>query len=394
VNTKMENCAANEDFSLLGGPLHRLGCRLGLVHGGNNTVALGLVLGAFPWLVLVVLALLEGFGPVLFSIQAIGSHVRLLVAVPLLFACETFIDPRFAAFARGIVRSQVVPATERPALESAEARIARWRDAWLPEACLLLLAVLLGLATRNQNFFAYFSGLTGESNPSAVGRTSWASQWYWVGCMTLFRFLLLRWLGRLALWCSFLWRVSKLELRLVPTHPDRVGGLGYLELVHSEFAPLILATSAVQSASLAQDIASGRIMFGAIYPGVIFILIVDAVLFLGPLHIFSRKLWQCKVKGLSDYGAFAERYVNEFDRKWLGPDAAPRENLLGTGDIQSLADLSNSVGVVRDMRLVPVSSILLKSLAGAALLPLLPLVLFRYPLADLLAKFLGRFSGL
>jgi hypothetical protein len=90
------------------------------------------------------------------------------------------------------------------------------------------------------------------------------------------------------------------------------------------------------------------------------------VLFLGPLQIFSRKLWQCEVKGLSDYSAFAERY-------------------------QSLVDLSNSVNIVRDMRLVPVSPSILLYLAVAALLPL---VLFKCPLADLLGKFFGRLSGL
>jgi hypothetical protein len=213
-------------------------------------------------------------------------------------------------------------------------------------------------------------------------------------CMPLFRFLLLRWLWRLALWCFFLWRLSRLELRLVPTHPDRAGGLGYLELVHTEFTPLVLAISAVQSASLAQDIALGRMTLDAIYPSVAFVLLVDAVLFLGPLLIFSRKLWSCKVKGMSDYSALAERYVSAFDQKWLGVDPVPREPLLGTADIQSLADLSNSVSIVRDMRLVPVSQSLLMYLAVAALLPLLPLVLFKYPFADLLAKFFGGLSGL
>ena len=118
------------------------------------------------------------------------------------------------------------------------------------------------------------------------------------------------------------------------------------------------------------------------------------MLFLGPLRIFSRKLWNCKVKGLSDYSALAVRYVNEFDRKWLGADPAPGEPLLGTADIQSLADMSNSVSIVRDVRLVPVSPSILMYLAGAALLPLLPLVLFKYPIADLLAKFFDRLSGM
>jgi hypothetical protein len=220
------------------------------------------------------------------------------------------------------------------------------------------------------------------------------NQWNWVVCKPLFQFLLLRWLWQLALWCFFLWRLSRLELHLVPAHPDRAGGLGYLEVVHTEFVPLVLAISAVQSASLAQDIALGGMAVDAIYPSGAFVLVVDAVLFLGPLFIFSRDLWRCKVRGMSDYSALAERYVNEFDRKWLGAETAPRGRLLGTADIQSLADLSNTVDIVRDMRLVPISQGMLIYLASAALLPLLPLVLFKYPLADLLAKFFGGLSGL
>jgi hypothetical protein len=390
----MEKREGLEDFSLLGGPLYRLGCRMGLVHNRTNTVALGLALSAFLWVVLLALALFEGLGNVLFSIEAIGRHIRLLVAIPLLFVCEAFIDPRFTAFVRGIVRSQVVTATVRPALESDIASITRWKDAWLPEAFFLLAAVLLALTMRNGNFFHYLFGLAGRSNPLVLSATTWSSQWYWMVCMPLFRFLFLRWLWRLTLWCFFLWRVSRLELRLVPTHPDRAGGLGFLEVVHTEFIPLVLAISVTQSASLAQDIALGGMTFDAIYPGVAFVLLVDAVLFLGPLLIFFHKLWSCKVKGLSDYSALAERYVNEFDRKWLGADPAPGEPLLGTADIQSLADLSNSVSIVRDMRLVPVGPSILMYLTVAALLPLLPLVLFKYPIADLLAKFFDRLSGL
>jgi hypothetical protein len=390
----METREGLEGFSLLGGPLYRLGCRMGLVQNRTNTVALGLALGALLWIVLLALALFEGLGNVLFSIEAIGRHIRLLVAIPLLFVCEAFIDPRFAAFVNGIVRSQVVTATVRPALESEIARITRWKDSWLPEALFLLAAVLLALTMRNGNFFHYLFGFAEGPNPHVLGEATWTSQWYWMVCMPVFRFLFLRWLWRLALWCFFLWRVSRLELRLVPTHPDRAGGLGFLEVVHTEFIPLVLAISVTQSASLAQDIALGGMTLDAIYPGVAFVLLLDAVLFLGPLLIFSRKLWNCKVKGLNDYSALAERYVNDFDRKWLGVDPAPGEPLLGTADIQSLADLSNSVSIVRDMRLVPVSPSILMYLTIAALLPLLPLVLFKYPIADLLAKFFDRLSGL
>jgi len=390
----MESCKSLEDFTLLGGPLYRLGCRLGLVRDGTDTIPLGLVLGAVPWIVLVALALVEGLGDPLFSIAAIGKHVRLLVAIPLLFVCESFVDPGFTAFVQGLVRSQIVPASERSALDTEMARIARWKDAWLPEAFFLLVVAWLALTIQSGDIFEYLFGPAGTSSPGVLGETTWTSHWNWIVCKPLFQFLLLRWLWQLALWCFFLWRVSRLELHLVPTHPDRAGGLGYLEVVHTEFVPLVLAISAVQSASLAQDIALGGMTVDAIYPSVAFVLVVDAVLFLGPLLIFSRDLWTCKVRGMSRYSALAERYVSEFDRKWVGAETAPKEPLLGTADIQSLADLSNAVSIVRDMRLVPISQSMLIYLAVAALLPLLPLVLFKYPLADLLARFFGGLSGL
>jgi hypothetical protein len=389
----MDEREALPEFSLIGGPLYRLGSRLGLVRDGTNTVALGLVLGLLPWIVLVALALAEGLGRVLFSLDAIGAHVRLLAAIPLFFACEAVVDPQFRAFPREIVRSQVVPESARSDLQEWIVRIVGWRDAWLPEATLLLLAVLLGLAAPQQNLFAYLPGYGESSNSTVVGAATWTSQWYWMACMTLFRFLVLRWLWQLALWCFFLWRVSRLNLRLVPTHPDRAGGLGYLEFVHSGFASLVLAISAVESASLAQNIASGRMTFEATYPSAAFVLAAEAVLFLGPLFIFSSKLRKCRVKGLRDYSALGERYVNEFERKWLGAGPGPGVPLLGSSDISSLADLSTSVDIIRDMRTVPVSLNLLIYMAVAALLPLLPLALFKYPLADLLEKFLAMLAG-
>jgi hypothetical protein len=387
----MEEQGRFEEFSLLGGPLHRLGCRLGLVRGGTNTVRLGLALGVPLWTVLVALAFIEGISHQVFSLSVIGGHVRLLVVIPLFFLCETLVVPRMAEFVRNIMRSGVVPQNALPALESEIARTARWKNSWLPEAMCLLVAVLLSLIGPQLQL----PGTTAAYDTSrAAGEMALTGQWYWIVCMTVFRFLMLRWLWRLGLWWYFLWRVAKLELHLVPTHPDGVAGLGYLEVVHIHFTPLVLAISALQSALFAEEISAGTMTFEAIYPALALILIVDAALFLGPLFIFAPKLWACRVKGLSDYMEFAAHYVSGFDRKWLGADTAPGEPLLGTADLQSLADLANSVSIVRNMRWVPLSPRLVADLAMAALVPILPLLLLKYPVADLAEKFFTRLSGL
>ncbi len=74
---------------------------------------------------------------------------------------------------------------------------------------------------------------------------------------------------------------------------------------------------------------------------------------LGPLLVFSRQLEAAKRVGLREHGPLAQRYVREYDRKWLRGGAPPDEPLLGSADIQSLADLGNSFDSVKEMRWVP-----------------------------------------
>jgi hypothetical protein len=258
-------------------------------------------------------------------------------------------------------------------------------------------AVCLGGAVLWSMFGSHLAlaGATAVFDPSHAGTgLRMTGSWYWFVCLPLFRFLVLRWIWRLGLWSRFLWRVARLELHLVPTHPDGASGLGYLEVVHTHFMPLILALSAVQAAAFAEEISSGAIPFEAIYPGIALILVVDVVLFIGPVFIFTPRLWACRVRGLSDYMEFAASYVSGFDRKWLGSGTAPEEPLLGTPDLQSLADLSNSMNIVRNMRVVPINLALLRDFAIVALLPLLPLLLLKYPVAELAQKFVARLSGL
>jgi len=378
-------------FTPFGGPLYRFGVRLGLVRGDFGPVCLGIAVGGFLWVVLMALGFVDGLGSRILSLELIAGHVRLLVAIPLLFVCEAWLAPRCAAFVSGIVRAGVVPAAALPALEAEIAQLNRWKESRVPELACLLAAVLITLTAPSLSL----GGVSAAQDPSRTFADMPAvGQWYWFVCLTVFRFLALRWLWQFALWCHFLWRLARLPLNLVATHPDRVAGLGYLEVVHGEFAPLIAAISAVQSAALAEDILAGRMAFEAIYPTVLLIIVVELVLFVGPLFLFSQKLWLCRVNGWTAYMGLASRYVNDFDRKWLGAGRAGGEPLLGTADLQSLADLSNSVNVVRGMNVVPMSQRTMLSLAVAGLLPLLPLLLFKYPIDELIGKLFSTFLGM
>ena len=90
----------------------------------------------------------------------------------------------------------------------------------------------------------------------------------------------------------------------------------------------------------------------------------------------------------------ASRYVNHFDRKWIRHDNPSGESLLGTADMQSLADLTNSVNVVREMRLIPAGRRILLTLSACTIMPLLPLVLLKYPVDQLVVQLFKTITGL
>lgn len=379
-----------EEFSLLGGPLHWLGCKMGLVQGRANTVRLGPVLGLFAWSVLVLFGLFQGLAPKLFTLAMIGVHVRLLFAIPLLFLSETRLVPRTTEFVRHIVQTGIVLESELPVLASGIRGIARLKNSWGIEISFLVLAFLITLWDPIGN-------LVGRNLPalfSHAGIHGLAYEWYRWFCLPFFRFLLLRWLWHLGLWWYFLWRLQKLTLRLIPIHPDRSGGLGYLEVVHAQFIPLIIAISIVLSATYAGEVSLGTMALESVYRTIILVLLVNAVFFVSPCFLFTPKLRRCREAGLDDYMRMAYYYVSMFDRKWVGGKNAPHQSPLGTPDIQSLADLTNSVDVIRAMRLIPMGRPFLVKLVIWACTPFLPLLLFKYPLDQLALRLLGMLTGL
>ncbi len=122
-------------------------------------------------------------------------------------------------------------------------------------------------------------------------------------------------------------------------------------------------------------------IFGAV---VILLLLV-----LGPLLVFSPRLMRAKRIGLREYGILASRYVNLFDLKWVRGGADDDEPLIGSGDIQSLADLGNSFQVVRDIKPFPFGIDTFIQFVVVTLLPVSPLVLTMIPLEELIMKLIG-----
>jgi len=382
-----------EELSLFEGPLRRLGCRLGLVREKTNTIRLGAALGLLAWGVLMLLALLQGGPSKIFSLPKIGVHVRFLAVVPLLFVCETCVVPQMAEFARYIVRSGLVSESSVTVLASGIRRLRKLMDSWWVEGLFLLVAFLLPLMEK----IAPLPGRTGSWVSilhSEAGGLTWTYGWYLGFCLPLFRFLMLRLLWALGLWWYFLWQVQKLELRMIATHSDRAAGIGYLELVQENFAPLALAISALFSAQFAEDISAGAMQFENLYSYVPTVLLLILALVIGPLCIFSRKLWVCRWTGMSAYMSMASRYVTAFDDKWIEKLGQSGASQLGSADLQALSDLTSSLNVIRNMQPIPASRRLFAAIAGCGILPMLPLLLLKYPAVQVAARLLKAVIGM
>ena len=106
------------------------------------------------------------------------------------------------------------------------------------------------------------------------------------------------------------------------------------------------------------------------------------VLALGPLVVFARHLVRCRIMGGLEYDGLATQYTRLFHARWI--EGGERSDLLGSADIQTLADLESSCEVVHHMRPVPFAPRSAILIAVAALAPMIPVALLRVPVVELL----------
>jgi hypothetical protein len=384
-----------EDFSLvLGGPLFQL---LRRAHLSGNALELWrkriVFFGLVSWLPLLVLSALEGQAlggrvavPFLLDLEV---HVKFLLVVPLLVAAELGVHQRVRLVVPQFLERNLIPESAMTRFDAAIASAFRLRNSVLAEVLLIAFVYGVGILIIWRHY-ATLDTATWYATPSVEGSKLWlAGLWYGYVSLPLFQFLLLRWYYRIFIWIRFLWQVSRIELSLIPTHPDRVGGLGFLPNAVFAFTPLAVAHGAL----LAGLIANRIFYLGAALPEfkveIVVLTVFLLCLVLGPLLVFAPQLAQAKRVGNREYGALAERYVREFDAKWLRGGAPGDEPLVGSGDIQSLADLANSFEVVRTMQIAPITRDALIRLVAATLAPIVPLLLTMMPLEELLKKLFG-----
>jgi hypothetical protein len=375
------------DFSLvLGGPTYQLLLKSHLAGDALEMLYRRLIIiTLLAWVPLLLLSTLSpsaGGVSRFYFLQDVEVHVRFLVALPVLVAAELMVHSRMRPIVhrfveRGIVMPQDLSRFER-AIESAKSL----RNSIPLEIGLLLIVYTVGLWLWHTRIAIVAP--TWYTRPGGRWNLTPAGIWYVFVSIPILQFLLLRWYLRLTIWFRFLWQVSRIGLNLIPTHPDRCAGLAFLGSGAYAFGPVLFA----QGAMLAGVVAS-RVLYRGdsltsfkLQIGGFIVFFVMAIL--GPLAMFTPAMARAKRKGLADYGLLAQRYVQNFEQKWLLGNST--EDPLGSADIQSLADLDNSFAIVREMRSIPFGLQDITRLAAATAAPLLPLLLTVFSPEELIMR--------
>jgi len=377
------------DFSLvLGGPLFQLFRRSHLAGDSLELVYRRvLIITLVAWLPLLILAILgssaANAGRLSF-LHDVEVHVRFLIALPILVAAEVIVHARIRPVVHNFVERRIVLPQDLPRFHSAIESAIRLRNSIPLEAGLLLVVYTVGLWFWHGRIGLDAS--TWYAMPGGPWHLTPAGFWYVFVSIPIVQFLLLRWYLRLFIWFRFLWQVSRINLKLIPTHPDRSAGLGFLGRSAYAFGPILFAQGALLAGLVASRVLyKGESLVSFKFQAGGFIaFFVMAIL--GPLLMFTPQMARARRKGLADYGLLAQRYVESFEKKWVICDPAPSEELLGAADIQSLADLGNSYALVREMRSVPFGLEDIIRLAAATAAPLVPLLLTIFSLEELILR--------
>jgi hypothetical protein len=370
-----------------GGPPRRLQRSLGLIKPDDPRIArraeLAVLVG---WAPLVVLAIVESLmlrnhvAASFFSDFAV--HARSLIAAPLLILAEADCIPRLGRIAHQFVDAGLIRERDRERFDAAIVSTQRLLNSKLSELIVVVLAyglALILLLNVPQDQFPAWQRSEIGSNSFSLAR--W---WHLLVSMPLLFLLLLGWLWRVILWGRFLWLTSRLDLRLVPGHPDLAGGLMFVSYSLRGFWLLSFALGVIAAGPVANRAVHNAVPLSAFADIGIGLMALVLILFVGPILVFMRRLIEARRRGSFEYGALAGEVGQQFERKWLNRASGIDEGALDVPDFSSTTDLFQIVSNAYEIKGIPLRLVFLVPLVVAALLPFVPVVLMVMPLKEII----------
>jgi hypothetical protein len=356
------------------------------VGGRVSPAARALALAIVSWLPIALLGARADVTLGVWSDAALWA--RSWIAVPVLIVTERLIDRRLRASSGEFEHSRLVAPADGERFARIVERQRQLARSAVVEAALLVLAYAFAFWRTTHHDVLPFATWERPGMPSydALSPAGW---WYALVSLPLFGFLVLRWLWRIVLWIGFLARVSRLALTLSPLHPDRAGGLGFLSQAQTALAAVMLPLAAVWAGNWRNQLVHKLAPLRTLKISLAVLMALEVALFIGPLLLFTGPLIKLRQRGILELGGLGTRYARGFEHKWLRGE--PVETVLGTPDLQSLADFGNVFERVVKIRPLPIERALVAMLLLVILFPVLPLLGSLVPLGPLLKHVLDAF---
>ncbi|MGB8478488.1 MAG: hypothetical protein WCE63_06560 [Acidobacteriaceae bacterium] len=381
--------ATRAEFSLVrGGPFYRLEQAVGLIRPkqwnlGRRITTL-LVIAWVPLIVITAVSNPSGMHSLLFDARV---YARLFIAIPALIVGGVVIDGYFGAVLAHIRQANLLDPANEGQMDRVLEQLKRLRDALLPE---LIILLLMALDIRFN-----------MSNHGVLDTTPWLGRWSgetyhftpaaWYGLAVgapLWNFLLGLALWRWLMWAFFVFKLSRLHLNLVASHPDKRGGLSFLGLMVMAFAPTAFAASSVIASNWRNEILHhGAHLADFRFPAIVLVSII-ALLAVGPLLFFVPRLAALRQRGILEYGVLGQLHSSEYHEKWIHHRAGHEADFLVAPESNTLTGFGNSYEKIGQLNPLPIDMGSLYGLAAAVAIPGLVVVLAQIPFAVVLKELL------
>jgi hypothetical protein len=377
-----------DDISLFrGGPFYRAQALIHLVEPGRWNIGRRVTfILAVAWLPLVIITAVFSPDQLAGLLTNYTVYSRIAVAIPVLLIGQLLMDSRSCAIIEHVREARLLDGEDLRKLNAMIATLRRLRDSVFPELIIAALVFAeLALIWKSKLATAPDWAVYREGGVVKLAPSGW---YYGLVSVPIYQFLLAlnlwKWLG----WSFFLFRLSRLNLRLVATHPDAHGGLGFLGLSAVGFTPIAFALSAAIGGTWRDQILNyGARLTNFRLPAVILLVLMFLVA-LAPLSFFVPRLATLRKRAMLEYGVLAQAHAVDFQDKWVSSPDYHKEPPLTGEDVSALADFTVAYGHIRRMRPFPADLGSLVGLALAVAVPLFPAVLAEIPLSVILKGFL------
>lgn len=320
-------------------------------------------------------------------LQHFGIHVRFLIALPILIIGEGMAHQLSRTLIPYFQTSGLIANDQQQAFRNVVLGIVHLRNSTLP--WVVMAAIIFSWFLFEPPFDKIHElnwANIGEASRFDLGFGGW---WMVYVARPIFMIFLYVWLWRIVLLFILLKRIAALDLSIVPTHPDRAGGLGFLEKIPLIFSLFAFAVSAVLASRWAHDVIYHGIHVQSLKLEAGVFLMVLILLCLSPLMVFIPKLAEAKRRALLEYGALVGKHGRLVRRRWILKEPIDDDPLLDAPEIGPVADALSLYEAVANMRATPIGKSALLAIALPAAIPLLALFTIEIPIKDILLKIIG-----